>query len=108
MVTINIYGLMSTSFHAAEYQKLIDDSFTQILSFSESIPIIKALNVQDHILRLLKYTVEGGKHLRSCITLCIGSEYSKNLGLDYDLSKSAITALTIEMVFTPISFFSFP
>ena len=88
------------AFRVDEFKDSLTTGFQEIISFSCGLPVVSNLKIADHIKRLLEYTVQGGKHLRSCLTLSIASEYCRALGTSLNLSSSTIISMTIELVCT--------
>ena len=93
------------SFRVSEFQDQVETAFKQIIAFAKSLDLVENLGISDYLQRLLEYTVSGGKHLRSCLSLSIASSYPSSKSSSGDISAQAIVALTMEIVFS--YFFSF-
>lgn len=89
---------MSTSLSFTAFQKDITDGFESILDYVDKCADIVKLSQTEHVKYMLKYNVEGGKHLRSCIILSLAKNYSDVLNNKWEGKSNAIVAVTIEMV----------
>ena len=97
--------MSAASFRVSEFQDQVETAFKQIITYAQGLDIVQSLNISDHLQRLLQYTVSGGKHLRSCLSLSIATSYASTASSSSDILAQAIVSLTLEMVFFLLSDF---